>query len=164
MFRWEYTDTEMGARGDGVARVSHPDSVRIDLFLSGGFGSGTAYLLGDSVHAPGGQIVRRVLPSPPLLWAAFGRLAIPPVADSVARVDGDTLRADIGTGEVYRLTVADGRLIRLDRLERGRLMEYVRHDSETHVVYRHEGARRTLRLEITRNDAAPPFDPDIWPR
>lgn len=164
VFRWEYTDTELGARGEGVARIAPPDSVRIDLFLAGGFGSGSAYLLGDSVHAPGGDVVRRMLPPPPLLWAAFGRLAIPPVADTVARVDGDTLRADIGVGDVYRLTVADGRLVRLDRIERGRLMEYVRHESDTRVVYHHEGARRTLRLEITRDNAAPPFDRDIWPR
>ncbi|HEX6316731.1 MAG TPA: hypothetical protein VFZ73_17795, partial [Gemmatimonadaceae bacterium] len=33
IFGWEYKERVYAARGDGVARIAPPDSVRIDLFL-----------------------------------------------------------------------------------------------------------------------------------
>src|SRR4029078_7487569 len=32
-FRWEMHDGELNRRGDGVARIASPDSVRLDFFL-----------------------------------------------------------------------------------------------------------------------------------
>src|SRR5919206_4616658 len=78
VFVWDYADQDMAARGEGVARVAPPDSARLDVFLGGGFGGASAFLIGDTVRAPGGDLVRRVIPPPPLLWAGLGRLAIPP--------------------------------------------------------------------------------------
>ena len=43
----------MTARGEGVARIASPDSVRMDFFLGGGLGSGAAVLIGDSLSGPG---------------------------------------------------------------------------------------------------------------
>src|SRR5437867_8694086 len=96
VFDWELQDRELSGRGEGVARVAPPDSARLDLFLSGGFGSGAAVLISDSLQVTGGSLARRFIPPPPLLWAALGRLAIPAVPDTVARVDGELLRVDIG--------------------------------------------------------------------
>src|SRR4051812_20337387 len=53
VFQWEMRDGDIAARGDGVARIASPDSVRMDFFLAGGFGSGAAILIGDSLLVPG---------------------------------------------------------------------------------------------------------------
>lgn len=166
LFRWSYSEGELEAKGEGVARIAAPDSVRLDLFLSGAIGgSGTAFLIGDTIYAPGGDPVRRYLPSPPLLWAALGRSAVPAAADTVARVDGDTLRADIGRGgRVWRLGFVGERLVGLDRLDQGRRLERVVRGAGGTVRYVHEQSNRTLRLEITRTEETAPFDAAIWNR
>src|SRR6478609_4634569 len=61
VFKWELRDGDMSARGDGVARVASPDSVRLDLFLGGGFGGGAAVLIGDSLRAPGPEMARKLI-------------------------------------------------------------------------------------------------------
>ena len=94
MFHWEYRDRDVSIKGDGAARIASPDSARLDFVVSGGLGSGHALLLGDTVVAPGGDLVRRTLPPSPLVWAALGRLAVPAAPDTVVRVDGDTIQAD----------------------------------------------------------------------
>ena len=164
VFRWEYADPDFRSAGEGVARIAPPDSVRLDLFLAGGFGSGVAWLLGDSVVAPGGYLVRRLLPPPPLMWAGLGRLAVPPAADTLVRLETDTLRADIGRDDVWRVTFADDRLVRLERIEGGRLREWVTRETGGVVRYHHETARRSLVMTILRSDTVPPFDETIWPR
>src|SRR5437762_299820 len=77
VFDWELQDREMVGRGEGVARIASPDSVRLDLFLGGGFGSGVAVLIDDSLQVPRGSIVRGLIPPAPLLWAALGRASVP---------------------------------------------------------------------------------------
>ena len=67
VFRWEYVDLALAAKGEGVARIAAPDSVRLDFFLDGGLGGGFAILVGDSLTTPGGDDVRRYLPPVPLL-------------------------------------------------------------------------------------------------
>src|SRR5919202_761827 len=59
-------------------------------------------------------------PPPPLLGAGLGRLAVPAAPDTVARVDGDTVRADIGRTTKFRAAFVGGELVGLERLERGR--------------------------------------------
>ena len=164
IFRWEFTDPDFRSAGEGVARIAPPDSVRLDFFLDGGFGSGVAWLLGDTVVAPGGYLVRRLLPPPPLMWAALGRLAVPPAGDTLVRVAADTVRADIGRDDVWRVAFVENRLVRLERVEGGRLREWVAHDPNRVVRYHHETARRALVLTILRADTVPPFDATIWPR
>jgi hypothetical protein len=50
----------------------------------------------------------------------------------------------------------------LERVDGGRLQEWVERGSDGVVQYRHEGARRTLSLVIQRSDAVASFDPAIW--
>lgn len=162
VFEWEYRDAEMNARGDGVARVSPPDSVRLDFFLGGGFGGGAALLIGDSLVVPGPDMARKLVPPRALLWAALGRLDVPSERDTVVRVDGSVLRADIGAPVRWRATFRGDTLTRLDRVEGGRLQEWVERSRDGKVQYRNESARRTLSLVIQRSDAVPSFDPSIW--
>ena len=160
-FRWEYHDGDILARGDGVARAASPDSVRLDFFLDGGMGGGFAVLIGDRLYAPGGDQVRRFLPPVPLLWASLGRLAVPAAPDTVARVDAGVLRADIGRDPVWRASFEGPRLTRLERIDDGRLAEWVARDGDR-VHYLHTTSRRTLTLTRLRVQPAAEFDATIW--
>lgn len=164
LFRWRYEEADgFDARGEGVARIAPPDSGRLDFFLDGGLGGGWAVLLGDRLVAPGGGVVQRVIPPPPLMWAALGRLAIPPAADTTVRTAGDTVRADVGRDPVWRVTFVGPRLTRLERIDGGRLVEWVQRDSAA-VRYRHEAGRRGLVIEVQRMESADAFPASIWPR
>lgn len=151
----------MTARGEGVARVAYPDSARLDLFLAGGFGSGAAILIDDSLEVAGGNMIRRFIPPPPILWATLGRASLPPGPDTTARVDGELLRVDIGAPVKWRLTFRHDSLLRIERVRDGRILEWVeRHGNAVH--YRSEEGRRTLSLTIRRAEEVPPFDASIW--
>src|ERR1700694_2372570 len=80
VFRWDYQEGDIAARGDGSIRTAAPDSARLDFFLGGGLGAGGAVLIGDSLRTPHADLARRYIPPAPLMWAALGRLAVPPLA------------------------------------------------------------------------------------
>lgn len=162
VFRWDYSEEFIVARGEGVARVVAPDSARLDFFADGGFGSGYALLFGDRFVTPGGDLVRNMLPSAPMMWAAVGRLAVPALRDTIATVDGGTLRADIGRGPTWRVTVTDGRLASLEYIEEGRVAESVTRASDGSVRYANPKTRRMLRITITREEVVQGFDAAIW--
>jgi hypothetical protein len=161
-FTWSYSDLDVRGRGDGVARVAPPDSVRLDLFLHGGNTGGRALLIHDELRAPGGPMVRSYLPPPPMLWAAFGRLNVPATTDTAVRVDGDTLRADIGRDPRWRVTFVGRDLRRLELIDGDRLQQWVERTPDRKVTYRHLRANRALDLSIVRVDTVPGFDAAIW--
>jgi hypothetical protein len=162
VFTWVLSDQEMTGRGDGVARIATPDSVRLDFFLAGGFGGGAAVLIGDSLQAPGGDLVKRLIPPPTLLWAALGRAAPPALTDTVVRLEGTTLRADFGNPVAWRLTYHGDTLVRGEHVEKGRVVEWVVRADSSHLEYRNAGARRSLQLTITRVERVEGFDASIW--
>jgi hypothetical protein len=164
VFRWELEDPDISARGEGAARIAPPDSARLDFFLAGGVGSGAAIVIGDTLRIPAGAdpISRRLVPGPPLLWAALGRVAVPSARDTVARVDSDTLRADIGTPVAWRLTFVRDTLRRIERVDDGRVVEWVERFAGGRIRYRHQSSRRQLDLFITRSDEVSGFDPAMW--
>jgi hypothetical protein len=163
VFSWQYDDREMTGRGDGAARIASPDSARLDFYLAGGFGGGAALLIGDSLQVPGGvDLVKRLVPPPPLLWATLGRTALPNLPDTAIRIQGQTLRADIGRPVAWRLTFHGDTLVRAERVEGGKVIEWVARTSSTHLQYRNESARRSLQLTITKVDEVPEFDASIW--
>ena len=162
VFQWELRDGDISARGDGVARIASPDSVRMDFFLAGGFGSGAAVLIGDSLQVPGPDMARKLVPPRALLWASLGRFDVPSERDTVVRVDGGVLRADIGSPVHWRATFRGDTLTRLERVDEGRLQEWVERSSDQKVHYRNEAARRSLSLVIQQSDAVASFDPAIW--
>jgi hypothetical protein len=162
VFDWKYEDPDIHASGDGAVRAAYPDSARLDLFLGGGLGGATAVLIGDQLRAPGPNAVRRMIPPPPLLWAALGRLAVPAAPDTTARLDGDTLRVDIGRGNVWRVTIAGGTLRRLERIEDGHIIQSVVRADDRHVRYFDAVTRRSLDMVITAVDRDADFDVSIW--
>ena len=88
----------MSGRGDGAARIAAPDSARLDFYLGGSFG-GAAVLIRDSLDAPGGDMVRRFIPPPTLMWAALGRVAVPNLPDTVVRIEAQYARAPTSAGQ-----------------------------------------------------------------
>lgn len=162
-FDWQYRDLDWNLRGEGVARIAPPDSARMDFFVSGLFGGGGhAVLIADKLSAPGASMVEGLIPPPPLLWATLGRLAVPAAADTVVRVDGDTLRTDIGSEPRWRATFFNGDLRRLELIERGRLEASVVRDGNGNVRYEQARGRRRLDLRITQTDRVWGFDETIW--
>lgn len=161
VFQWELEEGAFDARGDGAARLAAPDSARLDFFLAGGMGGGAVVLIGDTLRAPDADLARRVIPPPPLLWASLGRVALPALRDTVARVDGNVLRADIGRPVAWRIIFRGDTLSRVERVSGGRVIEWVERSGGV-ARYRNESSRRSLRIEIARVEQSPPFDASIW--
>ena len=161
-FDWEYADQDMTGKGNGVARVTWPDSARLDFFLAGGFAGGSAVLIADSLQLPGIDLFRRLIPPPTLMWTLLGRSAFPVTRDTAVRRDGEFLRADLGKPVQWRATFRSDSLIRLDRVDGDRVMEWIEHQPERRIEYRQEAARRSLKLQVTRVDSVGSFDASIW--
>lgn len=151
----------MITRGEGAARIASPDSARVDLFLNGGIAVGRAILIGNSIRATNQAQVERFLPPPPMMWAAFGRLAIPALPDTVVTMEGDVLHADIGRPVQWRVTIANNRVMQLARINGGRIVEVVTRDAGGRLLYEVPG-RRKLWLGISRDEEVPAFDASIW--
>ena len=161
VFKWEYQEGELAARGDGAVRTASPDSARLDFFLGGGLGGGAAVLIGDSLRAPRVDLVRRYVPPAPMMWAALGRLAIPALPDTVVKLDGDLLRADVGRPVQWRVAIRGDSLVGLERISDGKIVERVTHNANGSILYESPGARRKLELTILREQTGS-FDASIW--
>lgn len=161
IFAWEYKERVFSARGDGVARIAAPDSVRIDLFLENGNSGGFVILIADSLRAVAQDEARRSLPPEPLLWATLGVVRVT-APDTVARQDGDTLRVEVGQNPTWRMTFGSAVLNRMDRIAGGRFEESVERKDSTRVVYRQPGAGRSLVLTIRQFIRETGFDAAIW--
>jgi hypothetical protein len=159
VFTWTLEDPDMLSRGEGAVRTAAPDSARLDFFLGGGLGSGSAILIGPELRlAPGTERIKGLfVPPAPLLWAVAGRAAPPALPDTVARVDGDTLRVDIGTPLAWRLTFAHDSLRRVERVNGKHVVEWVTRFADGRVRYRNEVSRRQLDVVVTRTQ---PIRPD----
>ena len=165
VFRWELTDADLIARGEGAARIAAPDSVRLDFFLGGGVGGGAAIMIGDRLvlHEDANDMSRRLVPPAPLLWASLGRLAIGVTGPVLAVTNGRTLLADVGDPVVWRVTFVDDTLTRLERVDGSRVLEWVERSGDGRSVrYKHETQRRSLALVVTSNTPVGAFDPAIW--
>ena len=153
----------MFSRGEGAVRQAAPDSARLDFFLGGGLGTGSAILIGTEMRlaSDADRMVRRLIPAPPLLWAVLGRAAPPASHDTVFRVDGDTLRVDIGNPLSWRLTFARDTLRRVERVSGSRVVEWVSRSAGGRVRYRNELSRRQLDVVVTRIEGTT-IDAAIW--
>ena len=162
-FRWEFSDGEVGFKGEGVARVAAPDSARLDFFVNNGLGGGHAVLIGNTLSIPrGAEQIRRVLPPVPLLWASLGRLALPPAPDTTLRSEGRLLRADVGKDPRWRVTFEGRRFVELTRIDGGRIAERVSRGADGEVQYQHLTAQRRLSLTNVATAPAADFDAAIW--
>lgn len=177
-FTWTYKDDTFEANGEGAVRRQGPDRARLDFFLRNGMAGGYAILVGDSLTIPGIDLVKRMLPPVPLLWASLGRLAVPATADTVARMDGDTLRADLGAlrgrdasgadGRAWRVAFAGSNLARVERIEDGKLVEWMTRapgaDGALRLQYVHERGKRRLTIAVSDTTIVEGFDDAIWRR
>jgi hypothetical protein len=177
-FTWTYRDETFQANGDGALRVLPPERARLDFFLRNGASGGFAVLIADTLFVPGPDLVKRFLPPEPLLWAALGRLALPATRDTIARIDGDTLRVDLGTlrgqdaskadGRAWRLAFAGRMLSRVERIENGRVEEYLVRSRGAagpwELLYVNERGRRRLTISVTDTTIVEGFDDAIWRR
>jgi hypothetical protein len=161
VFKWDYQEGDIAARGDGSVRSAAPDSARLDFFLGGGLGAGAALLIGDSLRSPHAELARRYIPPTPMMWAALGRLAIPSLPDTVVRIDGDLLRADVGRPVQWRVAIRVDTLIGLEHIAGGKIVESITRGADGVVTYRAPGARRRLELTILRDEPGS-FDASIW--
>ena len=85
-FRWLFNNGEASVGGLGSARLAGPDSMRFDIAGPWGIGGAAAMVVGDEarwVQPP--DIIARLIPSYPLMWAMFGVMRPPPPG---ARVRG----------------------------------------------------------------------------
>lgn len=161
VFKWEYREGDIAARGDGSVRTAAPDSARLDFFLGGGLGAGAAVLIGDSIRSPHAELARRYIPPSPMMWAALGRLAIPALPDTVVRIDGDVLRADVGRPVQWRLAIRGDTLVELEHISGGKIIESLTRGANRVLVYEAPGSRRRLELTILRDEPGS-FDDSIW--
>ena len=161
VFKWDYEEGGVAARGDGSVRVAAPDSARLDFFLGGGLGAGAAVLIGDSLRAQHAELARRYIPPTPMMWASLGRLAIPALPDTVVRIDGDVLRADVGRPVQWRVAIRGDTLVGLEHISDGKIVEKFSRGAGGVLSYERPGARRRLRLTIVREQPGS-FDATIW--
>ncbi len=161
VFKWDYEEGEIAARGDGAVRTAAPDSARLDFFLGGGLGAGAAVLIGDSLRSAHTELARRYIPPTPMMWAALGRLAIPALPDTVVRIDGNLLRADVGRPVQWRVTIRGDTLVALEHISGGKITESVTRGPLGVLTYRAPAARRRLELTVLR-DQPGSFDASIW--
>ena len=176
-FTWVYGDDAFSANGDGVVRTMAPDRARLDFFLRNGTAGGYAILVGDSVYVPGADMTSKLLPPQAMLWAALNRLALPSTPDTVARMKGDTLFVDMGTlrggdaskasGEAWRLAFTGNRLVKVDHVDKGRVVESMSRQPGTAgetIRYNHESAHRRLTIVLGDTTWVQGFDEAIWRR
>ena len=161
VFKWDYAEGDIAARGDGAVRMASPDSARLDFFLGGGLGAGAAVLIGDSLRTPHADLVRRYIPPTPMMWAALGRLAIPALPDTVVRLDGDVLRADVGRPVEWRLAIRGDTLVGLEHISGGKITDRFSRGPNGVLNYEAPGARRQLRLTVLREQPGS-FNATIW--
>jgi hypothetical protein len=118
-------------------------------------------LIGDSLRVRRRELVEKYLPPIPLLWAALGRLAIPALPDTVVRLDGEVLRANVGRPLEWRIAVRGDSLVELIHVSEGRITELLSRAGGKVITYEAPAARRRLRLTILHDEIGS-FDASIW--
>jgi hypothetical protein len=170
-FRWQIQDDRGAAGGRGSARIAAPDSVRLDVAGPLGSGRGAAVVTGDSaLWTDPPDIIRRLVPSYPLMWAMLGVMRSPP-ADAVVRgvedASGVRWQWSSGADTVRYAWPASGTTLRAEARRGGELVGWV----ETSFSGASEPARSQLiapsastKLTLTFSESESPdsFPPDLW--
>ncbi len=88
-FRWLFNDGQASVGGQGSARMAGPDSLRFDISGPLGIGGAAAMVVGDQarwVQPP--DVIARLIPSYPLMWAMFGVIRPPPPGARIRGSEG----------------------------------------------------------------------------
>lgn len=170
-FRWQIQDDRGAAGGRGSARVAAPDSIRLDVAGPLGSGRGAAVVVGDSARwTDPPDIIRRLVPSYPLMWAMLGVMRAPPANATVQGMEDSTgvrWQWSNGTDTVRYSWQASGTQLKAEARHGGELVGWV----ETTLGSSHEPERSQLiapsastRLTLTFSESESPdsFPSDLW--
>jgi hypothetical protein len=170
-FRWQLQDERGAAGGRGTGRLAAPDSVRLDVAGPLGAGRGAAVVVGDTaLWTDPPDVIERLVPSYPLMWAMFGVARMPAagaalrgVADSIRTVWQAVEGADTVT---YIRERSPARLVAEVR-SRGKVVGRVETDlgadgqpASSRLNVPSVPAR--LNLTFTASAASAPFSPTLW--
>lgn len=171
-FRWLFNDGQASVGGQGTARLAAPDSMRFDIAGPLGIGAAAAVVVGEEPQwvAPP-DIIARLIPSYPLMWAMFGVMRPPPIGAGIRGTtseggtswewaDGtDTLR--------YRTPRSGAGTFRAEWQRAGITMGIV--ETRLDAAGAPVSSRLTvpsvparLDLTIVADSLAGPFAPDVW--
>jgi len=171
-FRWLFNDGQASVGGAGSARFAGPDSLRFDIAGPFGIGNAAAAVVGERplwVRPP--EIIARLIPSYPLMWAMFGVMRPPPLGAAVRgyRAEGVTAFESVTGADTmsYRLTMAPSHALRAEWRRAGVVMGLV--DARLNPDGSPVSARLTVpsvpaRLDITivADSSTSPFPAAIW--
>jgi hypothetical protein len=173
-FKWSFKHPDEGVGGGGNARIAPPDSLRLDMAGPLGAKRTAAMVLGDTaLWVSREDVIEKIIPSYPLLWAMLGVARRPP-DDAVLTggVTGDTTAWQYATSadtvEYVRTTGATPGLKALVRQD-GRVIGRVETDFgpdgalRSSRLYLPDGPSR-LELTFTENTTPASFKPEIWNR
>lgn len=172
VFEWSLRDGRSRIGGRGAARMEPPARARLDLFTENGETAARAALVDDEIRIPP-EADRRLVPPPPLLWAALGvfRPGSGAAFLGAEELDGGRhrLRYELDGGDELRYEVGERGSVRRAELARdGRVVERVRveRDGEegfpVRARYRHLPDVRELRVERESVERVDAHDPEIW--
>ncbi|MDQ2670679.1 MAG: hypothetical protein M3Y31_08615 [Gemmatimonadota bacterium] len=171
-YRWLYRDERSSIGGRGSARVAPPDSVRLDVSLALGVGSGSGVVVNDTMlWGRPQELLARFVPDYNLMWAMFGVARQPPAGATITGADQGSSRAwryaDGPDTVAYVLT--SGETPRLEaEVKRGRQVlgrvETRYTAAGTPASTRLDVPTGPARLDITfeQIDSVAPFPADLW--
>jgi len=170
-FKWLYQDERASAGGRGSARVSGPDSVRLDARGPLGSGRSAAVVVGDRiVWVDPPDAVDRLVPSVPLMWAMFGVAVAPGDSAGLQGLTSPAVTAwSYGwTRDTLVYVLEPGRRrftaeLRRDGLIVGRtetVLDSLGRPTSARLSVPSGPAR--LDLTFTASEASAPFAHDVW--
>jgi hypothetical protein len=165
-FGWSLDEAGARFTGRGVARVSPPDRIRLDLFGPRGETYLAAALVDETPRIPSALEGRVPMPSPALLWGTLG-VVRPPAAARLTAATAGSLRYDAGEQGTLEYRLDDGRLKSIRRLVRGGLRESIEltraaNGGVAKAEYRDWAAYRTLTLTLESSADVAAFPEDTW--
>lgn len=186
-FRWKYQDDQHRWGGRAQARITPPDSLRLDYVGPLGWGAGAAAIVGDSaIWADPEKNFRSLVPAVRMLWAGLG-IVRPPALHAVVFREPQGAGAAGGPGDPgdgatgvrwwrfaegddtldYRETIRSPRVLEAEWRRQGRVHARSRTEFDVHAMPASaridfpEGRAR-FELTVVAVDTAAVFDPAIW--
>jgi hypothetical protein len=93
-FKWLFQDERGSAGGRGSARIVPSDSLRFDVAGPFGSGAASAVVVGDhAVWTEPPDVIARLVPNYPLMWAMFGVARMPPEGVELRGLSRDSITA-----------------------------------------------------------------------
>jgi hypothetical protein len=98
-FKWLFQDERGSLGGRGSARIVPPDSLRFDVAGPFGSGAASAVVIGDrAVWTDPPDVIARLVPNYPLMWAMFGVARLPPEGVELRGISQDSTTAWLYAG------------------------------------------------------------------